>query len=94
MKKIRIALICAALSCVALSGCTSDQLKSTQKTERQALGNKQQADRQVERAQTALAASTATTAAAAANLAAKKQKQQQADADLQQILCPQPEPVQ
>lgn len=88
MKKIRITLICAALSCVVLSGCTSDQLKSTQKTERQALSNKQQADRQVEHAQTALTASTATTAAMAANLAVKKQAQQQADADLQQILCP------
>ena len=87
MKKISIALICAALS-----GCTSEQLKSTKKTERQALGNKQQADRQVERAQNTLAASTAITAAAA-NLAAKKQKQQQAEADLQQILCPQPDPV-
>lgn len=94
MKKIRIALICVTLSCVALSGCTSDQLKSTQKTERQALSNKQQVDRQVERAQTALTASTETTAAAAANLAAKKQKQQQADADLQQILCPQPKSAQ
>lgn len=92
--KLKITLICAVLSCVALSGCTSDQLKSTQKTERQALSNKQQVDRQVERAQTALTASTATTAAAAANLAAKKQKQQQADADLQQILCPQSKPTQ
>lgn len=94
MKKIRIALICAALSCVALSGCTSDQLKATQKTERQALSTKERADRQAEQAEKALAVSTAGTAAAAANLAAKKAAQQQADADLQQILCPQPEPAQ
>lgn len=68
MKKVRIALICAALYCVALSGCTSDQLKSTQTTECQALSNKQQVARQVEHAQIALAASTATTAAMTANL--------------------------
>lgn len=91
MKKIRIALICAALSCIALSGCTSDQLKSTQKTERQALNNKQQTDRQVERAQEMLATSTAATAAATANLTVKKQSQKQAESDMQQILCPQPE---
>lgn len=89
MKKIRIALICAALSCIALSGCTSDQLKSTQKSERQVLGNKQQTDRQVERAEKSLAISSAGTAAAAENLAAKKQAQRQADEDLQKLLCPQ-----
>lgn len=88
MKKIRIALICAALSCIALSGCTSDQLKSTQKTERQVLNNKQQTDRQVERAQEMLATSTAATAAATANLAAKKQEQKQADSAMQQLFCP------
>lgn len=90
MKKIRIALVCAALSCVALSGCTSDQLKGTQKSERQALSAKQQTDRQVEHAEKALIISTAITAADAATLAAKKQQQAKADADLQQILCPQP----
>lgn len=94
MNKIRIALICAALSCVALTGCTSDQLKETQKTERQALSNKQQTDRQVERAEKSLAISSAGTAAAAANLAAKKQQQKQVDAGLQQILCPQSEAAQ
>lgn len=89
MKKIRIALICAALSCVALTGCTSDQLKSAHKTERRALSDKQQADRYVERAEKSLALSSAGTAAAAANLAAKKTLQKQAEDDLQQILCPQ-----
>ncbi|MDN8598638.1 hypothetical protein Q0A17_04270 [Citrobacter sp. S2-9] len=91
MNKIRIALICAALSCVALTGCTSDQLKETQKTERQVLSNKQQTDRQVERAEKSLAISSASMAAAAANLSSKKQQQKQADEDLQQLLCPQSE---
>lgn len=89
MKKIRVALTCAVLAC-ALTGCTSDQLKSEQKTERQALQAKQKSDRQVERAESSLVLSTAGTTAAKANLAAKKQAQKQADADLQQIICPQP----
>lgn len=89
MNKIRIVLTCAALAC-ALSGCTSDQLRAEQKSERQALDNKQQTDRQVERAKKMLVVSAAGTAAAAANLANKKQAQQQADANLQQLVCPVP----
>lgn len=87
MQKIRIALICAALSCVALSGCTSDQLKSTQKTERQALSNKQQADRQVERAQKELALTSSLNAAAMANLLAKKKEQKEAVQVMQEQFC-------
>lgn len=89
MNKMSIALAGVVLAC-ALSGCTSDQLKGEQQTERQALSAKQQADRQVEHAQEALAVSSAGTAAATANLAAKKQEQKQADAALQQLTCPQP----
>ncbi|WP_237929954.1 hypothetical protein [Buttiauxella sp. S19-1] len=89
MKKVIIVLTGVTLACL-LSACTSDQLKSEQKTEREAMSAKQSADRQFEHAEVALAASTATTAAAAANLAAKKQQQSQADAALEQIVCPQP----
>lgn len=90
MKKIRIALTCVVLAC-ALTGCTSDQLKSEQEAERQALQAKQKSDRQVEHAESTLALSTAGTAAAKANLAAKKQAQQQANTDLEQIICPAPQ---
>lgn len=86
MKKILIVLCIAG----ALSACTSDQLKAQQKSERQALQAKQKADRQEERAEGYLAVSSATTAAAVANLAAKKLAQQQADAALQEIICPAP----
>lgn len=87
MQKIRIALICVALSCVALSGCTSGQLKSSQKTERQALSNKQQADRQVERAEKELALTSSLNAAAMANLLAKKKKQKEATQVMQEQFC-------
>lgn len=89
MNKFSIALTGVVLACV-LSGCTSDQLKGEQQTERQALSAKQKADRQVEHAQDALAVSSAGTAAATANLAAKKQAQKQADATVQQLFCPSP----
>lgn len=86
---LRTVLICAVLAC-ALTGCTSDQLRSEQKTERDALQAKQKADRQVEHAESTLVVSAAGTAAATANLAEKKQAQQQADAALDEIICPQP----
>ncbi|HEY2454129.1 MAG TPA: hypothetical protein VGI71_16180 [Scandinavium sp.] len=88
MKKVSIIVLSVLLAC-SLSACTSDPLKAEQKSERQALNAKQKADRQVERAEKTLAVSTASTAAATANLAAKKQAQRKADADLQQITCPQ-----
>lgn len=87
MKKLSNALLGAALVC-ALAGCVSDATKQQQTAERQALQQKQKADREVERASAALATATATTAAAAANLAQKKNEQQQADEALQAILCP------
>ena len=89
MKKILIAVVGAAIGC-ALSGCTSDQLKAEHQTERQALASTQKADRQVERAQKAVATTTAASAAAKANLVAKQQTQRQADAALQQLVCPEP----
>ncbi|MRT11084.1 hypothetical protein GJV07_02115 [Enterobacteriaceae bacterium RIT711] len=92
MKKIIIAFTGVAFAC-ALSACSSPELKAQQKTERQVLETKQQADRQVERADKSLVLSVASTAAATANLTAKKQAQVDADAALQQQLCPQPAPA-
>lgn len=94
MKKRNITALAAVLSCLLLSGCVSDSLRTEQKTERQAMADKQQADRQVERAKEEVAAATLSLEVSQANLVAKKQKQTEADAALQQILNPQPTPEQ
>lgn len=85
MKKMIIALG-VAVACL-LSGCTSDQLKSSQKTERHVLADKQKADRQVERAQKELALATSLKVAAAANLVAKQQQQKKAEQMMQGQFC-------
>lgn len=68
-------------------------VRDEQKAERQALANKQEADRQVDRAQKEVAGSVLALEVSQANLAAKKQKQAEADAALQQVLNPGPTPV-
>lgn len=93
MKKPFITAIAAALSCALLSGCVSDSVRDEQKAERQALANKQEADRQVDRAQKEVGAAALTLSAAQANLVAKKQKQAEADAALQRVLNPEPAPA-
>lgn len=92
MKKLYYTAIAAALSCALLSGCASSDLRTEQKAERQAMADKQEADRQVERAQQAVGASALALSASQANLVAKKQKQKEADAALEQILNPTPDP--
>lgn len=86
MKKIRIALICALSACL-LSACTSDNLKTSQKTERHTLADKQKADRQVERAEKELALTSSLNAAAMANLMTKKKQQKEADQVIQVQFC-------
>lgn len=93
MKKLTFTAFAALFSCVLLSGCVSDSLRTEQKTERQAMADKLQADRQVERAQKEVASSALALEASQANLAAKKKKQADADAALQQVLNPEPAPV-
>lgn len=85
MKKIIIVMSVAA-ACL-LSGCTSEPLKESQKTERHTLADKQKADRQVERAQKELALATSLKVAAAANLVAKQQQQKKAEQVMQGQFC-------
>lgn len=86
MKKIRIALICAFFASL-LSACTSDSLKTSQKTERHALADKQKADRQVERAEKELALTSSLNAAVMAHLLAKKKQQKEAEQAMQAQFC-------
>lgn len=85
MKAILIAASAAA-ACL-LSGCASEPLKESQKTERHVLADKQKSDRQVERAQKELAAATTLKVAAAANLIAKEQQQAKAEQVMQEEFC-------
>lgn len=86
MKKILIASACVAFAC-ALSACTSDSLKASQKTESHALADKQKFDRQVEYAEKELALASSLNAAAMANLLAKKKNQKEAVQVMQEQLC-------
>lgn len=87
MKKIVTAIAGVVIVC-ALSGCVTESLKTEQQKERLSLRHKQQADREVARAEVEFDVSAAMTAMAADKLEKAKKKQKQVDADFQSILCP------
>lgn len=89
MKKIIVTASAVLFACTLITGCASDELRAEQKSESNALAAKQSADRQVQRAENAVAGATMASELTQVHLVAKKQEQQIADSELQQIICPQ-----